>query len=281
MVALREHGEVGPKVFQQLITSFGSPEAVLASSRGQISSLPRLGVDKEEKIRAAADKLPSVSRRLNEYFERGIHLVTVLDEDYPDSLHQLDDPPPMFYFRGDISALSRNSIAIVGTHKATAEGVAESVRLGQEIASTGTTVVSGLARGIDSGAHIGAVKTGSTVAVLGCGFDDIYPAENRELAEVVAEHGALLSEYRPETGVTTGRLMARNRLIVGLARSVIVVEVSSDSGGTAGAIREAHKQAKSLFTCFDPNREGVRTNTLGAVVLSGPDDWKMVLKYMV
>jgi DNA processing protein len=279
---LREHAGVGPKTFQQLVVSFGSPVAVLKSKAGEISSLPRMSSVKEEKIRAAGDQLHTISRRLSDYFDRGIRLVTVLDDDYPPSLHELDDPPPLFYSRGDLDALRRNCVAIVGSHEASSEGVAEAVRLGQEIASTGTVVVSGMARGIDSAAHVGAIQTdGGTAAVLGCGFDDIYPSENAMLAESICEHGVLVSEYRPETGVSTGRLLARNRIIVGLARSVIVVEVTSDSGGTAGAIREAHKQGKSLFTCFDPNQEGIRTNKLGAIHLAAVDDWKMVLRYMV
>jgi DNA processing protein len=122
---------------------------------------------------------------------------------------------------------------------------------------------------------------GNTIAVLGSGFDEIYPDENHTLADAIAKNGLLVSEYRPETPVSTGRLHGRNRIIVGLARSVIVVEVSSGSGGTADAIRQAVKQGKSLFTCFDPCGEGVRTNTMGAVFLRGEDDWKMVLRFMV
>lgn len=282
MVALREHAGVGPKTFQQLVVSFGSPLAVLESKAGEISSLPRMSSDKEEKIRAAGDEIPSISKRLDDYHNRGIRLVTVLDDDYPTSLHELDDPPPLFYSRGDLDVLTRNCVAIVGTHEATAEGVTEAVRLGQEISSTGAVVVSGLARGIDSAAHVGAIQSDhGTAAVLGCGFDDIYPSENAMLAETISENGVLISEYRPETSVSTGRLLARNRIIVGLARAVIVVEVTSDSGGTAAAIREAHKQGKTLYTCFDPNQEGIRTNKLGAIHLAAADDWKMVLRYMV
>lgn len=282
LIALREYAGVGPKTFQQLVTSFGSPKAVFKAQPGEIAALPRITEKQEEKIRSAADKLAGIPARIAGYQERGIGLMTVLDDEYPESLLQIDDPPPLFYHRGDLSLLKGNCVAIVGSHEASTDGVTEAVRLGQEISATGTVVVSGLARGIDSGAHIGAVQSeGSTVAVLGCGFDDIYPSENNVLADTIAENGLLISEYPPETKVSVGRLHARNRLIVGLARSVIVVEATSDSGGTADAINEAIKQGKSLFTCFDPNQNGARTNKLGAVHLIAPDDWKMVLRFMV
>lgn len=112
------------------------------------------------------------------------------------------------------------------------------------------------------------------MAVLGSGFDEIYPPENDALAEQIAQTGLLLSEYAPETPVSAGRLLARNRIIVGLSRSTIVVEITEGRGGTAEAIVETINQGKALFTCFNPNRSGETTNKLGAIQLAEEDDWK-------
>jgi DNA processing protein len=235
-----------------------------------------------EEILNVRDKVEIVAERLALYEKRDIGLLTVLDQEYPKLLLKTDYPPPMLYYQGDLGILKRDSVAVVGSHEASTDAVNEAVRLGQEISAAGTAVVSGLARGVDSGAHVGAIQgEGSTIAVLGCGFDEVYPAENQTLAETIRASGLLLSEYRPETAVSVGRLHARNRIIVGLARSIIVVEITSDVGGTSDAIREAGKQGKSLFTCFDPNSEGASTNKLGAIHLKAEDDWKMVLEYMV
>ncbi|MFH2056194.1 MAG: DNA-processing protein DprA [bacterium] len=281
-MTLREHAGIGPKSLQQLLISFGAPQDCWKSDEGEIAELPRFGARKEEQIHAARPLLPLVVERLEDYERRGIDLVTVLDPDYPDLLREIDAPPPYFYYSGDLEILRLNTVAIVGSHEASAEGIAEAVRLGKKIAATGAVVVSGLARGIDGGAHVGAIQDeGRTVAVLGSGLDEIYPPEHAELAEQIKAHGLLLSEYRPETKVAASRLIARNRVIVGLARSVIVVEVTEGSGGTVAAISETQKQGKLLFSCFDINRKGAATNELGAVQLRAADDWKMVLRYMV
>jgi DNA processing protein len=282
LVALREYASVGPRTFQLLMTHFEKVEKIFRSLPGEIAELPRMTAEREKQIRASMENAPYIRRRLSNFHERGIELSTIFHLDYPEALLEIASPPPLFYWRGNFDVLSGNCVAIVGSHEASNVGIAEAVRLGKSISATGAVVVSGLARGIDSGAHLGALKDdGKTIAVLGCGIDTIYPPENIPLADSIAKTGLLFSEYPPDAEVTVGRLVARNRLIVGLARSVIVVEITADSGGTMGAITETLRQGKSLFTCFNPNRKGAATNDLGAVQLVREDDWKMVLQYMV
>jgi DNA processing protein len=267
---------------QQLLLAFGAPQNAWQADPGAIAELPRFSQTREEKIDKAKQLLPLVAERLEEYDGRGIDLVTLLDPDYPELLREIDSPPPYLYYRGNLEVLHSNSVAIVGSHEASAEGIAEAVRLGKEISATGAVVVSGLARGIDGGAPVGATHNkGRTVAVLGSGLDEIYPPEHVELASQIIEHGLLVSEYPPDANVSAARLISRNRIIVGLARSVIVVEVSEGTGGTVAAIAETRKQGKSLFACFDLNGNGATTNELGAVRLTAANDWKMVLRYMV
>ncbi len=238
--------------------------------------------EKEELIRTSIQNAELIRDRLEDYEFRGIKLTTICDPFYPESLLEQPDPPPLLYYRGNLEVCRDNCIAMVGSHEASGAGIAEAVRLGAAIGATGTVVVSGLARGIDSAAHVGVLKSdGKAIAVLGCGFDEIYPSENEPLAESIVERGLLISEYPPDTSVEPGRLLARNRIIVGLSKSVIVVEITSGAGGSASAMAETVKQSKALFTCFNPNLEGAASNSLGAVELKEKDDWKMVLRYMV
>ncbi len=282
VIAIREYAAVGPRTFQLLLTHFGTMEKIFSSLPGEIAELPRMSDEREEQIRASMENAPYIRKRLSMLHDRGIEVSTVFNLTYPTSLLEIADPPPLIYWRGEYNVFNRNCVAIVGTHTASNGGIAEAVRLGKMISATGAVVVSGLARGIDGGAHVGALSgEGKTIAVLGCGFDDIYPPEHKALADNIAGHGLLVSEYPPDSEVTVGRLMARNRLIIGLAKSVIVVEVSSDTGGTVAAIAETVKQGKTLFTCFNPNTNGASTNSMGAVHLASADDWKMVLQYMV
>ncbi|MBK7092086.1 MAG: DNA-protecting protein DprA [bacterium] len=282
VVALREYGGVGARTFQQLIQHFATPQGIFDSEPGEIAALPRMSPEKEEQIRASIHNAELIRDRLGDYANRGIRVTTICDPFFPESLLEQPDPPPLLYYRGNLDICRDNCVAIVGSHEASAEGIAESVRLGAAIGATGTVVVSGLARGIDSGAHIGVLKSdGKTIAVLGCGFDEIYPPENEPLAQNIIERGLLISEYPPEATVEPGKLLARNRIIVGMSKSVIVVEITSGTGGTVSAMAETVGQGKSLFTCFNPNLEGAASNKVGAVELKNPDDWKMVLRYMV
>lgn len=282
IVALREYANVGPRTLQQLITQFDTVENIFASAPGEIADLPRMTPEKEDLIRLSIDNADLIRHRLADYADNEIYLTTVAGSTYPSALLEINDPPPLLYFRGNLDVCRDNCVAIVGSHEASTEAIAEGVRLGSLIAGTGTVVVSGLARGIDAAAHLGALKSdGKTIAVLGCGIEDIYPPENQNLADNIVANGLICSEYPPESAVDVGRLLSRNRIIVGLARSVIVVEITSGTGGTASAIKETLKQGKSLFTCFNPNLDGAATNELGAVHLKNPDDWKMVIRYMV
>jgi DNA processing protein len=261
---------------------FGTPKGVFDSYPGEIAELPRMSERKEELIRSSIENADLIRKRIVGYQNRGVGVVAVYEELYPGSLFEIADPPPVLYWKGQLAAVQTNCVAIVGTHTASLEGIAEGVRLGKAIALEGATVVSGLARGIDSAAHLGALQAdGTSIAALGCGFDNIYPSENQSLAENLCVKGLLISEYPPETTVTPGRLIARNRLIVGLAKSIIVVEVTQGSGGTTGAIAETLRQGKALYTCFNANRAGTSTNSMGAVHLKNKDDWQMVLKYLV
>ncbi|MBU8922591.1 MAG: DNA-processing protein DprA [Bacteroidales bacterium] len=159
------------------------------------------------------------------------------DPGYPSILREIGQPPPLIYYAGDPAVLNRPSLCVVGSRRATRKGLLTARQLGSDIAGAGFTVTSGMARGIDSEAHRGALETsGKTTAVLGCGIDVPYPPENASLAVDIARVGCLVSEFHPGTPPQRYHFPMRNRIMSGLSLGVIVVEAGSRSGatGTAG-----------------------------------------------
>jgi len=160
-----------------------------------------------------------------------INIIRISDKEYPELLKKIYDPPEELYVKGDISALSEKCLAIVGTRTATEYGKAIARKYAKELSQYGFTIVSGLAEGIDTEAHKGALEGGGkTIAVFGCGIDQIFPASNIKLAGDIEENGALVSEYKPGTPAAKWTFPRRNRIISGMSLGVIMVEGHYDSG---------------------------------------------------
>lgn len=175
----------------------------------------------------------------------GLTVLAACDPGFPALLRAIPDPPPVLYLRGSLTEAA--SVAVVGSRRATPYGLAAAERLAFDLAQEGVTIVSGLARGIDSAAHKAALDGGGrTVAVLGCGADVTYPPEHRRLAEAVATRGALVSEFPPGTPPLPGHFPRRNRIISGLALGVVVVEGSRDSGALV-TVDFALDQGREVF----------------------------------
>ena len=171
------------------------------------------------------------------------------DTAYPANLREIQAPPERLYVRGALVEDDALAIAVVGSRAATPYGLAVAERLGADLAARGVTVVSGLARGIDSAAHRGALRAGGrTIAVLGSGVDVIYPSENRRLAGEIEARGALVSQFAPGTAPLAGYFPARNRVIAGLSLGVVVVEAASSSGSliTAGLAGELGREVMAV-----------------------------------
>jgi DNA processing protein len=161
---------------------------------------------------------------------QGVGVIAWQDPAFPASLHAISDMPPALWYRGQLDAFAAPAVAIVGSRAASAVALETAQKLGSDLAALGVTVVSGLARGVDSAAHRGALRTGRTIAVLGSGVDRIYPREHTTLARDIAERGLIVSEYPPGTSALPFHFPMRNRLISGLSRAVVVIEASEQSG---------------------------------------------------
>lgn len=207
-----------------------------------------------------------------------IDRISIKDKMYPTSLLQISDPPQELYIEGDSSLLNQNSIAIVGCRKSTDYGEKYAARFAKSLSKKGLTIVSGLAVGIDTIAHIHSMKElGKTIAVLGCGFDNVHLKENYYLYNQILQNGGcIITEYPPEIEELSANFPRRNRIISGLSMGVLVVEAKARSGSTITA-KFAIKQKKEVF-CI-PNRlgekNGYSTNLLiknGANLVTCPED---------
>ena len=220
---------LGRKKIQWLIKSCGTASRILAAPR---ESLQRSGLDLPtiNSILAGCSleeaKLEAVRAR-----KAGVEIISVYEERFPPLLREIHDVPVTLYCLGDVAALQRPSVAVIGSRKCSIYGREVSRKFSMELALSGLTIVSGLARGIDSAAHLGAVEVdGGTVGVLGCGVDVVYPRENRKLFFRVRESGCLISEFPMGTYPAPHNFPLRNRLISGLSYGTVVSEATKFSG---------------------------------------------------
>jgi DNA processing protein len=245
-LALRRVYGVGPRIARLLLERFHTPDRIFHASDADLvqTGIPR---PVARAILTFADFDP-IEKELCELPRIGAQLVRWTDADYPLNLRHIADPPPYLFLRGTLDGTDPKHIAVVGARTASEAGRRMAHRLGLELAVKGFTVVSGLARGVDSEAHQGALDaSGRTVAVMGCGIDVIYPPENRKLAEaIVAGGGAVISELPVGTPPVAENFPTRNRLISGLCLGVVIVEAAEKSGSLITA-RMALEQDRQVF----------------------------------
>jgi DNA processing protein len=236
---------IGNHLFKRLIDRFGSPQAVLEASAAELRDVEGLGQRLVEAMRSHVPP-PGAAVEIETALSHGFRLVTLKDSDYPSLLREIPDPPPILYVRGDWGDCER-CIAVVGSRNATAYGVATARQICAELAQLKFTVVSGMALGIDSAAHEGALSVrGKTVAVLGSGLNQVYPAENRKLCERIAASGAVISEFALDSGPDAHHFPIRNRIISGMSCGTVVVEATRNSGSLITA-RLAAEQNREVF----------------------------------
>lgn len=222
--------KVGPRRVRLMVSRFGSASAVFKASRSDLAEVE--GID-EATVRAVLGK--SDARFAEQEAERaarhGVRLMTLWDADYPELLRAAHDAPVLLYVKGPLDWSRFNGIAVVGTRFPTSTGREVAERISEQLSMAGLTVVSGLARGVDTAAHRGALRgAGSTVAVTGSGVDIVYPPENRRLYLDILERGAVVSEFFMGAPPEASHFPKRNRIISGLCKAVLVVEAGEKSG---------------------------------------------------
>ena len=267
---------LGPVAFSALLRRFCSPREVLRATSAHLCAVPGIGPELARAIQS--DRDPSwAEEQLRRADETGVHLLTLGSPDYPDYLRQTYAPPPILYVLGSIDACALPSVAVVGSRSFTPYGRDTAFHISGDLVRHGITVVSGLATGIDTHAHRGALDArGFTVAVLGSGLDRPYPPQNKDLLQVVSENGAAISEFPMGTTAEAHNFPRRNRIISGLSLGVVVIEAGERSGALITA-RLALEQNREVFAIPGPVHSGRShgTNRLireGAVLVQSVED---------
>lgn len=275
-IALNMIEGLGPVKVRALIDALGSPSAVFETEADALRRVRGIGEKLSETILSQRGKIDPQGE-IDRARGLGIRIVTPVDEEYPVALKSIYDPPLALYVRGALQPRDRHALALVGSRKCTHYGVTTADRLAYQLVQTGFTIVSGLARGIDTAAHQGALKAGGrTLAVLGSAIDELYPPENAGLADAIAGSGAVISEYPLGRPADRQTFPYRNRIISGLCMGVVIVESGMKSGSlhTADAAAEQGRTVFAIPGRIDaPASKG--TNALiknGAKLVDNPSD---------
>jgi DNA processing protein len=236
---------IGNHLYKRLVDRFSSPEIVFQSSPQQLLEVEGISTRQTDAI---LNYKPAgrIRTELDRAHQRGYKIITLNDPVYPALLREIPDPPPLLYICGALDGLEKN-VAVVGSRNATAYGISTTQKLCADLVAFNLTIVSGMAVGIDTAAHQGALAAkGKTIAVLGSGFNKIYPSENVNLFRRIAEAGAVISEFTLDTEPEAHNFPIRNRIISGMSMGTVVVEATRKSGSLITA-RLAAEQNREVF----------------------------------
>ena len=245
-IALNQMSGLGPVGIGRLISAWGSPQVIWTASEEELRSVQGIGEKTAQRILRERDAV-NPEQEEERALSQGIRLLTPLDAEYPSCLSSIHNPPLVLYVQGSLRAEDARALAVVGSRSASPYGLSTADRLSYQAAQCGLTVVSGLARGIDTAAHRGALKAGGrTIAVLGSALDCLYPAENEVLAADIARSGAVISEYPMGRVADRQTFPYRNRIVSGLSLGTLVVE-SELKGGSMYTADAAMEQGRSVL----------------------------------
>ena len=231
LAALQRASGLGSVQLQRLMQVFPGGKEIWQASASELAALGVIPASALASLDALRRERPDYPDQLAESCrKKGIRVCSIRSEGYPHCLKEIFDPPIAFFYRGTLPEDGAVCLGMVGSRRFSRYGEQVALDFAQKLAEAGIVIVSGAARGIDTCAHLGALKAGRTIAVLGCGVDVAYPSENRSLLQNIAEAGAVISEYEPGTPPLPAFFPARNRIISGLSRGVVVIEAARRSG---------------------------------------------------
>lgn len=267
---------LGPRLTAALLAKFGTAAAVLRATASELQQVSQIGEHLANQF-VQAIRRADVDAELASMAQHAVRVLALGTPEYPAGLAQVPDPPPLLYLGGTLLPQDTRAVGIVGSRQCTAYGRKVAEKLAHDLTRAGYTIVSGLARGIDGAAHRGALKAGGrTLAILAGGLSGIYPPEHKELAAEVRASGALITEASMRMEPMAGMFPARNRIISGLSRAVILVEAAEKSGALITATHAAD-QGRPVFSVPGPvdSVASGGTNALirkGAVLVRNAED---------
>ncbi len=245
LISLNMVSNIGGIRLKKLLEFFDRPQDILNAPEEKLIAIS--GIGRAIAARIHSFKKTDLDNELKLVKRHNLRIITRDDADYPENLKDIIDPPIVLYVKGKLKPQDKNSVAIVGSRLASFYGLSCAEKFSGELTDHGFTVVSGMARGIDTASHRGALKQrGRTIAVIGSGFNQIYPPENKELSEEISGHGAVISEFPVDTLPLPQNFPRRNRVISGLSLGVLVVEAAGNSGALITA-DFALEQGREVF----------------------------------
>jgi len=277
LIALNMLPKIGPVRVRRLIDTLGSAEAILTASVSQLQGVDGIGPETASIIRDWENRI-DLAAELHEASQRGITILSQDSEDYPASLRQSYDPPLVLYVWGDVLERDQHALGVVGSRRCSHYGTHSARQFSFQLATSGFTIVSGLARGIDTHAHEGAIAAnGRTVAVIGSGLGQVYPAENMGLAEKIADgYGAVISEFPLNTPPSKKTFPMRNRIVAAWSQAILVVECPAWSGAliTANLAGELGKPIYAVPGPIDRPTSAGCNNLIreGGILVTGGQD---------
>ncbi|MEM0896432.1 MAG: DNA-processing protein DprA [Verrucomicrobiota bacterium] len=243
--------KIGPVRVRRLLEGLGSATSILSASPSTLQSFNGIGPDSAKAIANWQSEV-DLDRELADVERAGANVLTLEDEEYPEHLRRIHAPPLVLYVLGDVEERDRHAVGVVGSRRATRYGLSMAKKFSFQLASAGVTVVSGLARGIDTAAHEAAVAAnGRTIAVIGSGLLELYPPENKALAEKISGFGAVVSEFPMRYKPDRQSFPQRNRIIAGWGEGVLVVEAPGRSGALITA-DQALEQDRTVYAIPGP-----------------------------
>ena len=284
LVALNMISHVGPVRLRQLLQTFGDPVAVLTAKRSALLAVHGINEVTADAI-ASWETTIDLSGELKRISDFGCQIVIPEDENYPELLRQIYDPPIVLYVKGTLSPRDKNSVALVGSRMTTSYGMNVARKLSYQLAYMGLTIVSGGARGIDTAAHQGALSgKGRTIAVLGTGINQVFPAENGPLFEKIISNGALITQFPFNRPADKQSFPIRNRIVAGMTLGTVVVEANLTSGAliTANFAVEYGRQVFAVPGPIDsPRSKGCHDLIKkGAKLCEGAEDIVTEFEYL-
>lgn len=298
--------DVSPRTFSGLLSRFHTLDNILNADFEMLNEELEFDQERAEVISTASAGLSRAADFLEAVNNRKIETVTMFDQHYPDRFHELNDPPPLIFYRGKLPTNEERIVTLVGSSAPSAEGIALAVDFGAQMVARNVSLLSGLARGIDSAALLGATtaahkashsngnsspgsapKTSRTYAVATSGLENIYPDENNSLVEQIVECGAVFSEYSPDGDFELDHIEPANRLCVALSQAVVIGEIYSDSEGTRDVAEFCVDVGKLLFVLI-PTEQPIANEkaldsllTIGAIGVRYPDEIDSIVKCLV
>jgi len=245
-IALNNIPDIGPVLSRRLLSAFGSPENIFRMPLKDLRQIEGVGENRALGI-ARFNGWDRVQKEIDLAVKHNIQIISPADDSYPEGLKRIIDAPPVLYIKGSMEKADKYAVAMVGSRNSSVYGNHVAEQMGYKLASSGLTVVSGMARGVDTASHIGALKSGGrTIAVLGSGLDVPYPPTNRGLINKIASSGCVISEFPFGTKPLRENFPRRNRIISALSMGVLVVEATLDSGSLI-TVTYALEQGKEVF----------------------------------